>query len=67
MLGWQEILLILMLALVIFGGKKLPEVGKALGKAMREFKNGINGTDDKNNDTASLNNIKKESENGEEK
>lgn len=62
MLGWQEILLILVLALVIFGGKKLPEVGKSLGKAMREFKNGISGIDEKNSDNFEINNVKKEQE-----
>jgi TatA/E family protein of Tat protein translocase len=38
MLGTPDVLLILGLALVIFGPKKLPDLAKALGKAMREFK-----------------------------
>ena len=33
----QDLMLILLLALVCFGGKKLPEIGRSLGKAMREF------------------------------
>ncbi|MBR5545923.1 MAG: twin-arginine translocase TatA/TatE family subunit [Clostridia bacterium] len=37
-LGITEILLILVLALVVFGGSKLSGVGKALGKSIREFK-----------------------------
>jgi TatA/E family protein of Tat protein translocase len=37
-LGFQEILLILAIALLVFGPKKLPEVGKSIGKAMREFR-----------------------------
>lgn len=37
-LGFQEILLILVVALLVFGPKKLPEVGKSIGKAMREFR-----------------------------
>ena len=37
-LGITEILLILVLALVVFGGKKLSGVGKALGQSIREFK-----------------------------
>ena len=39
-LGFQELLIILVIALVIFGGRKLPEVGAGLGKAIREFKRG---------------------------
>lgn len=39
-LGFQELLIILVIALVIFGGKKLPELGSGLGKAIREFKRG---------------------------
>jgi sec-independent protein translocase protein TatA len=34
----QDLMVILVLALVLFGGKKLPEIGSSLGKAMREFK-----------------------------
>ncbi len=37
-LGGMEILIILIIALVIFGPKKLPEMGRSLGKAIREFK-----------------------------
>jgi sec-independent protein translocase protein TatA len=38
-LGFQELLVVLVIALLFFGGNKLPEVGSALGKAIREFKN----------------------------
>jgi len=37
-IGIPELLIILAVALLVFGPKKLPEVGKSLGKAMREFK-----------------------------
>lgn len=37
-LGHWEIILIFILVLLLFGGKKLPEVAKGLGKAMREFR-----------------------------
>lgn len=37
-LGPPEILLIMVLALLLFGPKRLPEMGKAVGKAIREFK-----------------------------
>ena len=37
-LGVQELLIVFIIALVLFGGKQLPEVGKNLGKALRSFK-----------------------------
>ncbi|SDY46505.1 twin-arginine translocase TatA/TatE family subunit [Tindallia californiensis] len=37
-IGFQEILLVFGLALLIFGPSKLPEIGKSLGKGIREFK-----------------------------
>lgn len=42
-LGFPEILLILVLALLLFGPKKLPEIGRSLGKSFREFKRGTSG------------------------
>jgi sec-independent protein translocase protein TatA len=45
-LGPGELLLILAIALVVLGPKKLPEVGRSLGKGMREFKESISGRDD---------------------
>lgn len=44
-LGTMEILLILVLALVIFGGGKIAGVGKALGQSIREFKNEVKADD----------------------
>jgi len=41
-LGWQEILVIFVLALIIFGPRKLPELGKSLGKGLAEFKRASN-------------------------
>jgi TatA/E family protein of Tat protein translocase len=41
-LGWQEILIIFVLALIIFGPKKLPDLGKSLGKGLAEFKRASN-------------------------
>ena len=38
-----HIVLLLLIALLLFGGKRLPEVGKALGSGMREFKDAITG------------------------
>ena len=37
-LGFQELLIILVIALLFFGGKKLPEIASGLGKGIREFK-----------------------------
>ncbi len=37
-IGGMEVFMILVIALVIFGPKKLPEMGRSLGKAIREFK-----------------------------
>ncbi len=42
-IGAPEIIIILIIALVVLGPKKLPEVGKSLGKGMREFKDSIAG------------------------
>jgi sec-independent protein translocase protein TatA len=42
-LGIQELLIILAIALVIFGPSKLPQIGSGLGKAIRDFKKGISG------------------------
>lgn len=39
-LGMPEILVILVVALLIFGPKKLPELGRSLGQSIREFKRG---------------------------
>ena len=44
-LGTMEILLILVLALVIFGGGNIAGVGKALGQSIREFKNEVKADD----------------------
>lgn len=43
-LGATELILILGIALVIFGPAKLPEIGKAFGKSIREFKDSVNKT-----------------------
>jgi sec-independent protein translocase protein TatA len=40
-LGGPEIVIILVLALVLFGAKNLPQLGKSLGQGIREFKGGI--------------------------
>ncbi len=43
-LGAPEIILILAVVLILFGGKKIPELMKGLGKGVKEFKDAQNGT-----------------------
>jgi len=50
MLGTWEIILIVLAILLIFGGKKIPELMKGLGKGVKSFKDGINGKDDEAKD-----------------
>ncbi len=45
-LGIQELLIILVIALVIFGPSKLPQIGAGLGKAIRDFKKGVTSSDE---------------------
>lgn len=49
-LGPQEILLILVVIILLFGAKKIPEIARGLGKGMSEFKRGVReGTEDTEN------------------
>jgi sec-independent protein translocase protein TatA len=43
--AWWELLLILLVLLLVFGAKRLPEMGRSLGKGMREFKDSVSGID----------------------
>lgn len=45
-MGSGEILVILVVILILFGGKRLPEFAQSLGKGIREFKKACNGEDD---------------------
>lgn len=45
-IGYQEILLIALIVLLIFGGKKIPELMRGLGKGVKSFKDGVNGKDE---------------------
>ena len=49
MIGTTEIIFIALIVLLLFGGKKIPELMKGLGKGMRSFKQGMNGEDDPQN------------------
>jgi sec-independent protein translocase protein TatA len=44
-IGPMEIVLLLILALLLFGAKRLPEIGRSLGSGMREFKDSVSGKD----------------------
>ncbi|MCD6113516.1 MAG: twin-arginine translocase TatA/TatE family subunit [Bacteroidales bacterium] len=46
MFGYQEIVIILIIVLILFGGKKIPELMKGLGKGVKSFKEGMNGEDE---------------------
>lgn len=49
-LGWTEVIIILGVAVFIFGPKKIPELGSALGKTLRGFKEEMNKPDDAETD-----------------
>ena len=44
-LGGSELLVIMLVVLLLFGGKKIPELMRGLGKGVRSFKDGMNGTE----------------------
>ena len=43
-IGWGEILVVLFLILLLFGGKRLPELARSMGQAVNEFKRGLNSS-----------------------
>ena len=45
-IGTTEIILIALVVLLIFGGKKIPELMKGIGKGVKSFKDGVNGVED---------------------
>jgi sec-independent protein translocase protein TatA len=55
--GWigpWEIAILLVVVLLVFGPKRLPEMGKSLGRGMREFKSSITGKDEERDEPAEL-------------
>lgn len=42
-IGFQEVLVLALIILLLFGGKKIPELMKGLGKGVKSFKDGMNG------------------------
>jgi len=45
-IGYQELLIILALALLLFGGSRIPSLARSLGKSITEFKKGVKGIED---------------------
>ena len=44
--GWTEVLVIILIVLLLFGAKKIPELMKGVGKGVKSFKDGLNGVDE---------------------
>jgi sec-independent protein translocase protein TatA len=59
-IGFRELIIILVIAIVIFGTKRLGNIGADLGKAVSSFKKGVQGEDEKKSETASLDSDKKD-------
>ena len=51
----QEIIIIALIVLLLFGGKKIPELMKGLGKGVRSFRDGVSGKDELEDDNKSEN------------
>lgn len=47
--GWTEVLVIVLIVLLLFGAKKIPELMKGVGKGVKSFKDGLNGVDEPEN------------------
>ena len=56
-IGFQEVLLIAIVVLLFFGGKKIPELMNGLGRGVKSFKEGMNGIEEKE---SSADTVKKE-------
>jgi len=59
-IGWGEILVVLFLILLLFGGKRLPELARSMGQAVKEFKRGLNSV---NSDVNEIKNVDSASKN----
>ena len=60
-IGFTEIVIIALIILLLFGGKKIPELMRGLGKGVKSFKDGVSGVEDEDrNASESANSTKKE-------
>lgn len=66
-LGTQELLVILVIAFFVFGGKKLPEIGAGLGKGLKAFKSGLKDLENEVDSEKLLDDKSSSSSNAEEK
>ncbi len=66
-IGTQEIIVIVLLVLLFFGGRKIPELMKGLGRGVRSFREGVNGVADEEKKDAAQADDKKKKENDAEK
>ncbi len=53
-IGAPELIVILVIALLVLGPKKLPEVGRSVGKGMREFKESLSGESDRDDNKPAI-------------
>ena len=61
MLGTWEIIVIVLAILLLFGGKKIPELMHGVGKGVKSFKDGMNGIEDTDRDRRGVNGVEDES------
>ena len=61
MLGTWEIIVIVLAILLLFGGKKIPELMHGVGKGVKSFKDGMNGIEDTDRDRRGANGVEDES------
>ena len=59
--GWPEAVIILVIVLIIFGAGKLPQIGQAIGKSIREFRKAQAGIEEEDKKTEGKNDTAKES------
>jgi sec-independent protein translocase protein TatA len=61
-LGYQELLIILVIVLILFGAQRLPDLAKSLGSSVKEFKKGVNEISKDDAPTATATTVNKEEE-----